>query len=768
MFKDTLTLTKDLAAPFGPWSLLVVAALLVVLTAWTYLGVARANVRRVALILGLRLFALLLAVLMILRPSLAYRDSAFAPSILIFGLDNSESMTIRDEYDNQSRWEALQKLLHDPEVEKALKRLQEEQNVTVVSYQFADDARELDAQAKPDGKQTNFGQSLQTLFKIHGRDRNLRGLLWFSDGADHGGMRTPFQAEAARWRALSCPIDTFALGKKTTGERQRDIAFTSITPEPSPVPIKGKLIVRATLDAYGFENSPVNLQLFLDDKEVPARTMVDGKEVPLSKEVLRKSSGNEVVLVTDAPSEPREIKVTLKAEPLPNEVSIANNEISTFVTVTKEGIAVLLVDKVREEQTFIRHALMVDPRIRLYTSERFGDAPPKDQGDLFQFDRQHYDVIIIGNVTARNFSGGDPRVLAKISELVKDKGTGLLMMAGEDSFGEKDWRNTPIAPMLPVDLKETGMVKGEVAMEPTAKGWSHFVLRLADNEAINKDLWKKLPKLNEINRMGRERAGATVLAVQGGTEVPLLVYHTYGTGRVMAFAGDTTHLWRRFDQPKTTRGVEVHARFWRQMVLFLAKQDELDGNVWIKLDNRRIPAGSSKLGFSVGMVGKGGVDLKDAKFEVTVVGPQKTEFPVATSLDNGVEHGVFWKTDAPGEYRFVVSARGTDSDGKEISGKTSARFLAYQDDAEMKNRAANHAELAKLAQSGGGKFRHAGELLDVLKEMLVSPSPQNLPKTELWPDWRRSTLSAFHVGFFLLFVAVLCLEWGLRRAWGFV
>lgn len=767
MFKESLSLTNDLAAPFGVWSLAVVACILVVLTVWTYLGVARANVRRVGLILGLRLLALMLAVLMIMRPSFAFRDSAFLPSVLLIAVDHSESMTIRDEYDNQSRWDALQQVLRQPETESALKQIQEEQNVTVVFYQFAEDARELDPQAKPDGKRTQVGQSLQTLFKIHGRDRNLRGILWLSDGADNGAMRIPALAEAARWRALACPIHTFALGKPTTGDRQRDIAITSISPEPSPVPIKGKLSVRATVDAFGFENAPVTLQLLIDDKPVRAYTMVDGKEVPLGKEVLRKTIGNEVVVVTDAPSEPKEIKVTLKIEPLPNEVSLANNEISTFVTVTKEGIAVLLVDRVRQEQSNIRLALMNDPRIRLYVSERISDEVNPEQTDLFQFDKQHYDVIIIGDVGAGRFSGGDPRVLAKVHELVKDRGTGLLMMGGMDSFGEKDWRKTPIAELLPVDLSEVGQVNEEFAIEPTAKGLSHFVMRLSENEVFNKDLWRKLPKLSGMNRMGRERAGATVLAVRSGTETPLLVYHTFGAGRTMAFACDTTHNWIHLHKPRITEGLEAHARFWRQMVLFLAKQDEIDGNVWIKPDARRLAAGD-RLGFSVGMVGKGGTELKDARFEVTVHGPQKTDFPLQTARDNGVERGLFWNTYAPGEYRFTVSAHGADSDGKEISGRTSARFLVYQDDAEMRVRAANHSELGKLAQAGGGKFHLASELPAFLQDLERSPSPQNTPKTELWPDWRRTSLSGFHVGFFILFVGVLCLEWGLRRTWGFV
>ena len=48
------------------------------------------------------------------------------------------------------------------------------------------------------------------------------------------------------------------------------------------------------------------------------------------------------------------------------------------------------------------------------------------------------------------------------------------------------------------------------------------------------------------------------------------------------------------------------------------------------------------------------------------------------------------------------------------------------------------------------------------------PLAQARDRPTLWPDWRKTTLSGFLVGLFLLFVSVLCLEWFLRRRWGLV
>src|SRR5438876_11170962 len=127
---DTLTLTND---PAWPWSLprlglpalAVVTIILVVLTVWTYLGVPGATVRRVVIVLGLRLAALVLAILALLRPSLAARNELTVPSILLIGADASESMNIQDEYDGKSRWNFLRETLQ--QCQPQLQRLQEEQ-----------------------------------------------------------------------------------------------------------------------------------------------------------------------------------------------------------------------------------------------------------------------------------------------------------------------------------------------------------------------------------------------------------------------------------------------------------------------------------------------------------------------------------------------------------------------------------------------------------------------------------------------------------------
>jgi uncharacterized membrane protein len=758
------------SVPIIGWQALIVVALILVgLTLWTYVGLRGASTTRILALICVRLAALLVACIAVARPSLALQDDAHVPSTLLLAADYSESMTVQDQHKNQSRWSYLCRLM--TECQPLFQESRDEFNVSVVPYRFAGDVADFDPAGKADGKRTDFGEMLNSLYERHGTERALRGLLILSDGADNG-TRYPALPLASKWRSLPCPIHTFAFGQTTTTSKNRDIAFTGISADPSPVATKGKLTVRGAVDAPGFEDAKVRVHLLINDTEVLAQ---DDK--------LARTTGNEVRLVCDAPDQGGEIKVTLKIDALPGEVTEANNEISTYVTVTKEGISVLYVEgKYRAwEPKFIRYALSEEPSIRLFETVRATDERPSgEEAAQFNFERQHYDVIILGDISARRLktANTDTDLLAAINKQVYEKGTGLMMIGGYESLGRNsDWLNTEIAKLLPVDI-ERADVDSPVQMVPTEQGLKHYVMRLAERDADNAALWNSLPKLDGVSKLGKPRPAAITLAESSAGEPLLVGLLHYGNGRTLAFAGDSTWRWRR-----TPEGVRAHSRFWRQAVLWLAKRDEAEGNVLVIPETRRLPAGG-KLGFKVKLRGKGGVEIpeKDAHFDVTVSGPDKADTKVATARESGEERGTFWKTDLPGEYTISCRGWGTDIDGKPLDNLPPARvrFVVYQDDAEMTRQAADHEFLLKLASAGGGKFHQADELRQFLKDLSSAPLPQAKQKAKLWPDWRRSppstslrdqlsTLLASGVlATFALFVTLLCLEWFLRRLWGLV
>jgi hypothetical protein len=779
MFLATTSLTCD---PAWPWSipeiglaaLAGVALALVALTLWTYLGVPGVSLRRIVGVLTLRLLALLVACLLLLRPSLARQEDAFVPSKLLILLDFSESMNVNDEFNSLSRWDNARRILRSPAVEALLKDLQNSQKVELVFYQGAGDVRPFDPDGKADGKRTDMGQWLHTLAKTHAGESNLRGLLLFTDGADNG-TRYPTLAEAAQWRGMACPIHPFALGRPTTSPKQHDVAVVDIYTEAA-VPVKSKLKVRAVIDAPGFEGSKVNVSLLIDDKPAGA----------VERVTLPRTTGNEVQIACDAPERPGEVKVTLRVEPLQGEATTLNNEISTYVTVAKEGLSILWVEgkkRAYESVFVIRHVLSRDPRFRVYYAENVDNTPPQaNQSDWFDFKKQHYDVVVIGDVSAKRFARGNQDVFKQISEMVRDRGSGLLMLGGYETFANSDWQTVgaELADLLPVKLDKPGQIDGLIRMEPKTEALQSYgyLLRLSD-EGDPRQVWDHvLDPLDGMTRLGTVWPDATVLATNSGRE-PVLVGGMRGKGRTLAFGGDTTwKAWRR-----SPAAIAAYERFWKQVLLWLAHQETAEGNLRVIPDVRRLAAGNNeRLGFSVALTAKGGVPAKDPRYTVRVIGPAKGVTEVITAPEHGQERGSFWKTDAPGEYIIEASGIGKDADGTEVRGSARARFLAYAQDLENLRPGADHDFLAKLATAGGGKFHLAAEreLQLFLEELSKQATTKGRAKADLWPDWRRNPASE-GVGdqvstlwasgalvCLMLFCTLVCLEWFLRRRWGMV
>src|SRR5262249_51935664 len=149
------------------------------------------------------------------------------------------------------------------------------------------------------------------------------------------------------------------------------------------------------IDSLGRIGDTVRVSVSLNDKEVAAETTTLN---------LRKK--NEVKITFDAPTERGEYKLTVKVQdkegngPLPGELSAENNKVESFLTVTREGVSVLLVERQERfpEPQILLWALAGDRRIRVDVAWLRGTQPlDPDQKGLFQFDQQPYDVIILGD-----------------------------------------------------------------------------------------------------------------------------------------------------------------------------------------------------------------------------------------------------------------------------------------------------------------------------------------------------------------------------------
>lgn len=801
--------------PLGLPALGLFAAVLVVITVASYLGHPQANRHRVTIVLVLRLLALFVALLTAVRPSVGIQEDPKVPSTLLIGVDLSESMTVPDELGNRPRIEAVRKTLE--KCEPILEELRTEQNVNVVMYafgppDFSDGTGRYDPSMPAAYPRSDYGTFLNRGYDRWQVERFVRGLLIIGDGQDNGTAFSA-QAEADRWRKAGRPVSTFAVGSPSTSGDAKDVAITALhtvsgNPDGS-VFIKTDFTLKAVINALGFKGATVPVRVQFDDGG-------GYKDVLVEQATLAEERDNSVELKLKAPDTPGEIKVRVEVpvDRVPGDVAPSNNVIETYLTVTKEGMRVLLVNRLGFEHAAIRRALQADQRIDLFQVITQPDsAPTPQQREDFDFNSRAYDVIVIGNVSAKQLQAIDPTIPARIAEQVKTRGVGLIFTGGHATFlgtpGLPDatgWRGVrEIEEILPVDLNGAAPVADGIfdnpaarfAYLPTFEQQGHYLSRLADTTKPSMELWDRVndpaarARFTGLSKMGPAKPTATVFAVSSDgsprlaipapaavgadrTMAPLLVGHQIGVGnrgRVLALAAQDTYLWQKLGQPKTRDGVQIHARFWRQMVRWLAHQEDDEGAAYARPDLRRLPI-RGKQTIRVGLRGPGGAPARDPKFVVKVIAPGENEATTPERAALPDPDGAFKLTYDPalsGEYQVKVTATGRGPKDEEVQGEATARFLAYPEVSdEMVRKSADHEFLQRLATAGGGTFHRLEDLPSVLKEIKAQPVETVKPRPKYLPDWRRDHSKGFLPGWLVAFAALLGTEWALRRLWGMV
>jgi len=278
---------------------------------------------------------------------------------------------------------------------------------------------------------------------------------------------------------------------------------------------------------------------------------------------------------------------------------------------------------------------------------------------------------------------------------------------------------------------------------------------LAGTREENTALWAKLPPLAEgANRFRRLKPSAVPL-VADQEERPLLVAGAYDRGRVMAFAGDSTWLWQM-------HGFEsAHKRFWRQVILWLARKDQAEeGNVWIRLAKRRFAPGEP-VEFTTGARSAGGEAVADATYKVEIVLPDGKRLPLQPVRQDEQMTASLRKTETPGDYAIEVTAthQGTPL------GSARARFLVFEQDLELDNAAADAATLESLAAMTGGRSIAPEELPGLVEQLARQTESLQIQQESRLTLWSKSE---YLWAFFLLLVGLLGTEWYLRKRWGLV
>lgn len=694
-------------------------------------------------LLALRLAAIALLTLWILQPTSHRTWDEDVRGVVLIGVDTSSSMQRPDAGPDRlariqatrNALQAAQRPLDDLAGQADIQFFTFNENV-VASGQGAAAWTALLSDA--DGSATAIGQAtLQAIQTQRASGANLQAVVLMTDGCDNADAPTSPDDLARRLANRNLPVHTVRAGSEDVAGDLQALSVTALG-APATVSAFSRMTLEPTVETIGLANRTIRVTCRFGETELEPQTFTptDTKDtrrlrfehIPLDAGFHRLSVTAEVV--DNAPP-------TLAGQPSRDQL----------VQVVDRDIRVLYIEgKFRYETKFINAAIGTFDRVSLH---RHVLLQPMRQTaalgeDLDSWMRYH--AILLGDVGPEQFT---PQQLLNLRTLVETYGKGVAMMGGHRSFGAGGWAETPLADVLPVEIRGgDGQIDEPVSPAPTPAGRDTALMQIGPPEAplAPWDAFDALPGASDI---GTPKPTAEVLAEAG--DRPMIVAGQVGKGRTLAIAFDTT--WRWVLSPKDT--ADAQKRFWRQVVMYLA---DPRGHVWIHAsrgtyDLRSLTNGSQELLVSAGLSDSRGEPVTDISPTITLTTPDGQTTPVALPRDGQGFKGTLPPPTQPGLYRLEMAAT---IEGQSLTGE-------YQFDVKRRNLEAaavlaNDKLLRRLAKATDGQAVGLEDLPRLVEAIAANAQPKPVTVHEA-----RDLLAPLRWPMVLAVLGLLCAEWALRK-----
>jgi uncharacterized membrane protein len=585
------------------------------------------------------------------------------------------------------------------------------------------------------------------------RGRRVAGIVLISDGGDT-------EPGATLGAESSAPVFTIGVGS-ASGIPDREVVGIAAG---DPRLDEASVDLHVTVVSRGFGRAPFDVRLSADGRTVDTRhvtPVVDGAPV---EEVF-----------TVSPDAASASVYTAEIPAGPGEQITGNNARSVLVSPHGRKRRVLVVEGAPGfEHSFLTRALAADPDLEIDSIVRKGKndqgqdtffvqaaasrAPlltsgfPARREDLFS-----YDAVVVANIGGDFFTRAQ---LASLADFVSVRGGGLLVLGGL-SFAGHSFIGTPIEPVLPVELSDRrgGLARSSLGVDLdgprdavvlTPQGESHPVMRIGTSVEDTRKKWAAMPPLASTAPLGGPRAGATVLAVTtapGGAVYPVVAVQQYGGGRSMIFGGEASWRWKMM-MPHADRSYEF---FWRQAVRWLAgpSPDQVELSV----------PGSAQPGDSVSVRATvrdaAFLPVPDATIAATATTPGGASQPLTFRKDDSSSGG-FSAAFNPSD-KGVYHVQADAARGATRLGSAERWFYVGGSDRELADPRLNEGVLRRIARASGGRYVPVADASRVVSWLGAQSVGRGSPEPhDLWQEpWM-----------FGIAVALLSLEWILRRRWG--
>jgi uncharacterized membrane protein len=701
-----------------------------------------------AILMGLRTLAVALVAVALFRPQLVLSSAVPQRNVVALLVDDSRSMKIAD-VGGRTRADVVRQLLGSKD-STLYKALAEKFLVRLFRFSSTGDQAGSVAELGFDGARTQLGPALEGVRQeLNGVP--VSGLVVVSDGADNAttSMAEPLLSLAAR----RLPVFTVGIGQDRFA---RDIEISRVE-APRTVLQGSSLVVNVTVVQRGFRGEKVQL------------VVEDSGQIVGTQDVVLSSDGEAAPVRVRVPTtQPGARVLTFRIAPQSGEMVTQNNAQQALVTVRSAKEKILYVEgEPRPELKFLRRAVENDKNLQIVTIVRTATDKylrmsvddslemlagfPKTREELFG-----YRGIILGSIEASYFTLDQLRMLA---DFVSERGGGLLMLGGRQSFAEGGYAGTPLADVLPVELTAPHDAASQYFAEltpiaPTPAGASHAATQIAPSESASVSRWKTMPPVTSVNRISRLKPGATTLltgTTKGATDRNIvLAYQRYGRGKAIALPVQDTWMWQM------EASVEVddltHESFWRQLLRWLVT--DVPGRVEVAIESDRV-APNETVPVRATVNDRTYIGLNSATAKATVLAPSGavTEIPLEWSVTRDGEYVASFTPTERGVHRVQVRATaGAD---------TITADPVYIDATDLTNEyfgaEMRRPLLRRIAEETGGKFYTPQSVAALPRDLVYSSSGSTVvQRLDLWDM----------PIVLVVLLGLLAGEWGYRRARG--
>jgi hypothetical protein len=700
------------------WLLLLFALFAILLAFWTYQRATLSTPIKVALV-SLRALSVFLALSLLLEPMLQFFSEETRKPKLALIIDNSESMTIRD---NGLRRDSL--------LQQLLSRYQNtlENIVDIRSFAFGETLQERAlSDFSFNDKYTNHSRAIASLNRISVRE-NFNAALLFSDGAFNAGETPLYEAEHS-----PIPIFTVLLGDSTS---RKDIVLRHIY-APEQAIVNTKVSVSAVVAQEGFTGKVVE-------------ALLKSGETVLARKQFELAASEQSIAFEFVPKEVGDTKYSISISPLQGEFSAKNNSQSFFVRVLKNKKKVLVIAGLADpEISSVRQTLVQSENI-----------------DAIFFTQKTSSEFFEGTLNLAAHQDADACLLigfpsTSISESISERVFGFLnankipvfSFVGLQSSGTKLKQYEPI---LAVSLSRTSpadVLDNNAFILPTPQGQSFVAFKPV--ASLLQIAFQTAPPISYLDFNFQPKPTTQILwklSLSGRATERVALAVAQSSGKKYATLC-TPQFWR-FSLSPDENVRKVYAQTLLGTIEWLSAKE----------DSKRFQVSTSRKLYDEGETVFFTATLQDellnpvstADIALRVKHKQTDESYNAT-FERAIEEGVYhvkFEGFEKGDYAFTAEAK----EGETVLGTASGIFSVSETSAELRNTAAIPETMQSIAERSGGKFYTPQTFAQFFDDIKREPSFQPVKV-------RTASSVEFANLWSTLLVIVLCLsaEWLLRK-----